>query len=134
MFSVTIATRDRERVFEDRLVATRCIEALRAVRARKGNPVYAYCLMPDHAHVLVGIVRDASLPSFVASWKSLCYQARRTLGNAQPFWQRGYFDHAVRSDEDVRTAALYILNNPVRRQLVCDFHDFPFGGSLEFDL
>ena len=129
-----MAVRERERVFLDPKLTTTCIEHLRTLKNRRGNPIYAYCLMPDHAHLLVGVVSQAPLSSLITSWKSLCYHARRKLGRPEPFWQRGYFDHAVRSDEDLRKAALYILNNPVRWGLASDFHEFPFCGSLEFDL
>jgi hypothetical protein len=30
--------------------------------------------------------------------------------------------------------ALYILNNPVRKALVDDFHGYPLCGSLEWEL
>jgi putative transposase len=133
-FSVTIATRERLRVFGNPDLSCACIEDLRHLKERKGNPVYAYCLMPDHAHLLIGVVRGSPLGEFIASWKSLCYLERKRLGISEPFWQRGYFDHALRSDDDLRRAALYILSNPVRGGVAKDFHQYPFCGSLEFRL
>ena len=133
-FSVTIATRDRQRVFADPTLASACIGHLRDLRDRKGNPVYGYCLMPDHVHLLLGVVGGSPLGRFVASWKSLCYRERRRLGFPEPFWQRSYFDHAVRTDEDLREAALYIVNNPVRAGIAKEFGHYPFGGSLVFAL
>jgi putative transposase len=134
VYSVTIATRERQPVLADPALADACIAHLRALRTQKGNPVYAYCLMPDHAHVLLGVAANSPVGRFIAAWKSLCYRERRHMGNPDPFWQRGYFDHALRNDEDLRMAALYILNNPVRRGLASDFHEFEPCGSLEFEL
>jgi len=134
IFSVTISVRQRDRVFEDAAIAQACVGHLRNLRNRTGNPVYAYCLMPDHVHLLIGVVAGAPLGSFITAWKSLCYRERRRLGLPDPFWQRGYFDHALRKEEDLRMAALYILNNPVRAGIVSDFHSYPFCGSLEFSL
>jgi len=96
--------------------------------------VYAYCLMPDHVHLLLGISPNSSLTSVVASWKSLCYHLRRQRGHAETFWQRSFFDHALRDNEHLRKVALYILGNPVRAGLVADFHDYQLCGSFEFEL
>ena len=47
-------------------------------------------------------------------------------------WQKGYYDHALRLDEDVCDAALYIFANPVRAGLVAEVTDYPFSGSFEW--
>jgi hypothetical protein len=39
-------------------------------------------------------------------------------------WQDGFFDHAVRRDEDVRTIARYIVSNPLRAGLVSNLGDY----------
>jgi hypothetical protein len=41
-------------------------------------------------------------------------------------WQRDFFDHRLRDDESRREKADYILNNPVRRNLVARPEDWPF--------
>jgi putative transposase len=104
------------------------------LRDSLGNPVYAYCLMPDHVHLLLGVSQAASLGKLVGAWKSRCYQIRRRRGHNTRFWQRSFYDHGLRIDEDLNTAALYIVHNPVRAHLVQDFHDYPLCGSLEFKL
>ena len=134
VFSVTIGTLSREPVFEDRSFGISCIQILRELRSETGNPVYAYCLMPDHAHLLVGITKGTPLPDFIGRWKSLCYKERRDRGDKSPFWQRSFFDHALRQEDDLRAAALYILLNPVRKGLVENFRRYPLCGSLEWDL
>jgi REP element-mobilizing transposase RayT len=90
--------------------------------------------MPDHVHLLVETLASSPLPSFVGSWKSLCYQARRRRGNPANFWQKSFFDRALRGTDDLLATALYILNNPVRKKLVEDFHEYPLCGSLEWEL
>jgi REP element-mobilizing transposase RayT len=134
VFSVTIGTSPRLPIFENLDFGLGCIRILQDLRSETDNPIYAYCLMPDHVHLLVGITRGAALGGFVGPWKSLCYQARCRMGNRDAFWQRSYFDHALRSDEDLRAAALYILLNPVRKGLVKDFRSYPLCGSLEWDV
>jgi len=49
-------------------------------------------------------------------------------------WHLSYYDHVIRNDEEIKTAARYILENPVRKGLVKDFRGYPFSGSFEFDI
>lgn len=134
IFSVTIGTRDRRAVFEDHVFGRRSVELLRRLRIERGNPVYAYCLMPDHVHLLVGPSASSSVVDLVGAWKSLCARAFWTVGGRGTPWQEGFYDRALRREEDLRRAVLYILRNPVREGLVVDYRDYPLSGSLEWDL
>ncbi len=134
MFSITIGTLRRERIFDDSDFGVECVERLRRLCSKLGSKVYAYCLMPDHFHQLLSSSESATVPDLIGQWKSLCYQARRRRGRAAPFWQRSYFDRALRDHDDLRVASRYILENPVRAGIVVDFHHYPLCGSMEFDL
>ncbi len=134
VFFVTIGTSPKQDVFTDVEFGLGCIEILRSLCLKRGNRVYAHCLMPDHVHLLLDTRGSSLLPSFVGAWKSQCYRLRRTAGRGAAFWQRSFFDHALRQSEDLRAVATYILANPVRRGLVEDFHKYPLCGSFEFSL
>ena len=88
--------------------------------------------MPDHVHLLLQI-GEMPLPAFVQAWKSRCYRLRRARGTADTFWQRSFYDHALRSEEDLRRAAEYILANPIRKGLVADGETYPLSGSMVFE-
>ena len=47
----------------------------------------------------------------------------------QVHWQKDYFDHILRDSEDVEQHIRYILNNPVRKERVESWKDYPFKGS-----
>ena len=68
--------------------------------------------MPDHAHALVACPREENLTHLVAAWK------RHTARHAGIIWQKGFFDHRLRSDESFEEKAHYIRMNPVRKGLV----------------
>jgi putative transposase len=133
-FSLTLGTAPRSPVFSDIPFGLECIAHLREMRDSIGTLVYAYCLMPDHVHLLLGVSRDESLPRVVGRWKSLCAKSRRAREGSGLFWQRSFYDRALREGENIVSTATYILNNPVRAGLVTDFHDYPLCGSMEFDL
>ncbi|BAU72594.1 Transposase [Metapseudomonas furukawaii] len=45
-------------------------------------------------------------------------------------WQKGFHDHALRSDEDVKTVARYVVANPLRAGLVERLADYPFWNAI----
>src|SRR4051794_16445124 len=49
------------------------------IRTGTSARIYAYCLMPDHVHLLIGVPEGFSLSELVRNWKSRCYVVRRRL-------------------------------------------------------
>jgi putative transposase len=47
-----------------------------------------------------------------------------------PIWQRGFFDHVLRNDENYGQKWNYIRENPVRAGLVNNAEDWPYSGEL----
>ena len=45
-------------------------------------------------------------------------------------WQRGYHDHAVRKEENIREIARYIVANPLRAGLVRSLKDYPYWNAV----
>jgi REP element-mobilizing transposase RayT len=86
--------------------------------------------MPDHVHLLVeGVADESNLQEFMRVWKQrTAFVAKRDRGIV--LWQRGYYEHILRSDESVEQKARYILENPVRAGLVESPGDYPWIGSF----
>lgn len=80
--------------------------------------------MPDHLHWL--IADAASMQQMVHSFKSYSTYAARTLGHDTRVWQRSYWDHVVRTNENLTEVVEYIVHNPVRKGMVSDFRDYPY--------
>ena len=70
--------------------------------------LHAWCVMPNHVHVMVQIARGEDLPRVVHSWKS--YSAHE-IGRGV-IWQREYFDRVIRSPAEFNETAAYIRANP----------------------
>jgi putative transposase len=132
VFSVTIATAPRSPVFADTQFGLGCIDQLRTLCTERRVRCYAYCLMPDHVHLLLGLGGQSDLMSIVGAWKSKCFLLRRRAGVSNRFWQRSFYDHALRREEDLLVATRYILENPIRAGLVGSAIDYPLSGSFEF--
>jgi REP element-mobilizing transposase RayT len=84
----------------------------------------AWIVMPDHVHWLLAL-REGPLSRVVQQMKSNAARRLNALcGWPPPFWQAGFFDHRLRSDEDLRRQAEYLLANPVRAGLVPTAADY----------
>jgi putative transposase len=83
--------------------------------------------MPDHLHVLVqGDRPSADLLSFVKTFKhKTTFHFRAKTGKT--LWQMSFFDHLLRTAEDLSETVEYILLNPVRAGLVRRRHDYPYS-------
>src|SRR6266852_5891909 len=94
-----------------------CIQALNeSVEKYQMRPL-AYCIMPDHIHLLLRGAAGTNLITFVKLFKQLSgYWYRNRFGSK--LWQKGYYDHIVRREDDLPGIARYILANPVRAGLV----------------
>jgi REP element-mobilizing transposase RayT len=82
--------------------------------AARNFEVLAYCVMPDHLHLLLeGTSEDADLREAVRAWKQWTgYDWKQRTGSR--LWQPGFHDRVMRDGDDARAVVAYVLRNPVR--------------------
>jgi putative transposase len=128
-YFLTLCTRDRRRVFCDDDVVTTTLSQFRQAANKEAFAILAYCLMPDHFHLLVqGGTARSDLCRFVKCAKQH-FGAAYALRHGRPLWQEGYYERVLRRDEDVRDTARYILWNPVRAGLGPTPAEYRYLGS-----
>jgi REP element-mobilizing transposase RayT len=80
--------------------------------------LHAWCVMPNHVHVLVTPLGAEALSAIVHSWKSFtAKKANALLGQKGTFWATEYFDRAIRDDAHFSNAVEYFAMNPVKAGL-----------------
>ena len=92
----------------------------RALRAFDGAryELFAWCIMPNHAHVVFRPIGDWDLAKVMHSWKSFTTrEAQRKFGLRGAFWQREYYDRLIRDCEEFRRAVRYVVANPSKAGL-----------------
>ena len=78
----------------------------------------AWCVMPNHVHVVFRLLPGQELDHLMRSWKSYTARmANRILGRTGAFWQREYYDRLVRDASELERAVQYITSNPERAGL-----------------
>jgi REP element-mobilizing transposase RayT len=95
-----------------------------------GAYVGAYVLMPDHLHLFVALEDEQTLASWMKSLKNSLSKAMRVRGISAPHWQKGFFDHVLRSDESYEQKWEYVRDNPVRAGLTKKWDDWSYRGDI----
>lgn len=122
IYLVAFVTAERKPRFANLFCARLMVNTLRNCRQVE---TLAFVIMPDHVHWMLQLKGDADLSSMVQMVKSVSAHAlNRQLESRGPIWQKGFHDHALRREEDVRWAARYIIANPVRAGLVESVRDY----------
>jgi REP element-mobilizing transposase RayT len=89
-----------------------------------------YVVMPDHVHFLLQL-GHVPLRKVVNRLKSRsAVLLNRRIGRSGRFWAPGYYDHAVRREESLRSIARYVVANPLRAGLVRRVGDYPFWNAV----
>lgn len=115
-------------------------EWVKTAEIRKNVELGVSVVMPNHFHGILAIVDDcrgtarcaptvgnrrfakmtsASLPAIIRSFKSAATKRINELRGTHntPVWQRNYYEHVIRNEDDLDEIREYIVNNPLKWDL-----------------
>jgi len=99
--------------------------------ARQRNVLIGrYVIMPDHIHFFVDLPDEIKISMWMKSLKNCLSKALRHSGKQAPHWQKGYFDHVVRSEQSYEEKWIYVRENPVRKGLISEAKMWPYQGEM----
>jgi REP element-mobilizing transposase RayT len=125
-YCITTVTRERQPLFLDFTIARLLIRELRRLHEAGDVNSLAWVIMPDHLHWLLQLTTGASLAQVVKLLKGRSSRVITVYVNGEGgIWQRAYYDRAVRSDDDIRQSARYIVANPLRAGRVAEIANYP---------
>jgi putative transposase len=128
-YFLTFCTFERRKAFSDPKTATCVLTPFRRTAQTSAFVILAYCIMPDHVHLLVeGTTSSADFTRFVKRLKQSSGQIY-SRSTKQRLWQEGYYDRVLRPTDDAKLVARYIVANPVRAGLVRGLAEYPHIGS-----
>ena len=131
LYFVTVCVGGRRAVLTNQLVFEAFQEFCFAGLER-GFFVGRFVVMPDHLHLFLAVPRD--IPHALSAWmKALKRSLTRVLDEIRAsslHWQKGFFDHVMRSGESYSEKWNYVRNNPVRAGLVSEAEVWPFQGEI----
>lgn len=126
---LTACTSARRRLFAEPDHADLVVSEIRRVHSEAWR-VLGYCVMPDHVHLLV-LNLNSSLFDLMRIFKGRTATGLR--GRVEgALWQRSFYDHLLRRNEDIVATLRYLFENPVRAGLVSEWTQYPWSGSMQW--
>ena len=108
---------------------------IRQVQRSKPFDLLAYCLLPDHIHLLIKLPEeDCNFSIRMREIKRLTtlWMKRETLGNVDPIWQDKYWEHTIRDEKDLQTHFDYIHYNPIKHGLTETYDSWEWSSFKDY--
>lgn len=136
----TLSTLRRQPVLTLPTVRTALREAIQIARARYPFEILAWVLLPDHLHCIWTLPPDDA--DFGIRWSlikrhvtqaanlkttGIAVSQSRLARREGTLWQRRFWEHAIRDEEDLRRHVDYIHWNPVKHGLTQRVSDWPYS-------
>ena len=116
-------------VLKDDKIAKIVHDAIFFYHGKKYN-VISWCIMPNHVHVLIEVMKNISLSSILHSWRSFSSnEINKVLNRSGRLWMPEYFDRFIRDNDHFNNVVDYIHNNPVKAGLVKEATDYKWSSA-----
>jgi REP element-mobilizing transposase RayT len=129
-YFLTACTLHRDRIFSNPRWADLMVRAFLAAAKAEEFLLHAWCVMPDHVHVLAeGATDQSHADRFVSHWKrATTFEFKKAAG--RELWQRLFYDRVLRNTDSRNEIAWYIWLNPVRKGMCREPWDYAWSGSM----
>lgn len=131
-YFLTVCTDQKRSGLTAPALATAILAEMRAMDADRTWQLRCTVVMPDHIHVLAILGERLTLGQSIGRLKSKTKPALRAVA-ASLDWERDFYDHHVRPDEDRLALFLYIFLNPYRASLCSPGDRWPWYFCREED-
>ena len=139
-FFLTLVTYGRRPLFRDADNVARLRAALSDVQQRRPLVVHGAVVLPDHLHFLwelpkhdadfstrVGLLKVGFTRSLGAAGQRASASPSRRRHHERDVWQRRFWEHTIRDEDDFGIHLDYIHYNPVKHGLACCPHAWPYS-------
>lgn len=121
-----------EKILATESLKTELLRILKEAVKSYRIPVYAYCLMDNHFHL---VIRNANgqLSRFMNVFQTrFGFLYRRVMGGKGYVFQNRFHSTIVQDDSYLLQVVLYVLNNPVRAGIVREAADYRWSSVNEY--
>ncbi|WP_133002587.1 MULTISPECIES: REP-associated tyrosine transposase [Marinomonas] len=130
-YFITFKTEGNRTYFQDFKLACLFCQQIEVNEINHQCTWLAWVLMPDHFHGLVRLDSQTDLSAVIGSLKGrsakILNHSRNSKGR---IWQTRFYDRALRSEDDRKNIARYIVANPLRKKLVSSVRNYPYWDSV----
>lgn len=131
----TLVTFQRRKYFDTPRKLDILLSKIKQVQRNKPFDLLAFCLLPDHIHLLIKLPNeDSAFPIRIREIKRLVtiWMKRETPEFADKIWQDRYWEHTIRDDRDLQTHFDYIHYNPIKHGLMSTFDGWKWSSYRDY--
>jgi putative transposase len=118
----TICTFTRKEIFKEQDIRDKVIEVFKNLAGKLGVTIHAIVVASNHIHGIVTLPDDKRiiLWQYIGMAKVRITQtiigqdATLSLPLRDRIWQRSFYEHVIRDEEDFSEKAQYIVNHPIK--------------------
>ncbi len=127
----TVVTKNRKPWFNNEANIELLRSAFRKTLSDKPFTIEAIVILPDHLHCMWQLPEEDC--DFSGRWREIKKRVSRQLDSntnarrERSVWQRRFWEHQIRDEEDWRRHMDYIHYNPVKHGLVPRVSDWPWS-------
>ncbi len=135
IYFITTNVQNRKPLFSQKENVDLLRETMRAVREFHPFVMRGYAFLPDHLHLLIYIAPQTKISKLMQSIKrnyTRNYKDLYHLEGSLKLWQRSFYDHVIRDEQDFLNHLDYIHYNPVKHGLVERPEDYLYTSYLEY--
>lgn len=125
-YFTSFSTAERRRLFQVEATARLMVSTLQGYREKGSFAIHAFCVMPDHVHVLLTPSPHVSLEKTIQLIKG-GFSFR--LKSKMDVWERGHFDRRIKDRKGYEACIAYIHDNPVKERLAIDPTAYEFSSA-----
>jgi putative transposase len=134
-YFITATTHSRRLLFADGENVDLLRATMRRAKAHHPFAMRAYAFMPDHFHLLIFVPETTSISKLLQSIQrnyTRNYRSEHNVTQAVRLWQRGFWDHVIRDEQDFANHFHYIHYNPVKHGYVPHPEDYAHTSFHEY--
>ncbi len=132
IYHIMIRGINRQNIFEDEEDNRKFIEILGKCKAISKFEIYAYCLMGNHAHILIKEQEEAIDQIFKRIGSRYVYWYNRKYKRIGHLFQDRYKSEPVEDNAYFMTVLRYILQNPVQAGLCNKIEKYNWSSYKEY--
>jgi len=141
IYFFTVITYRRQKILCDAIVRNALRKGIQTVRKTHPFFINAWVLLPDHLHCIWTLpendadysLRWAKLKRFVTKqcggllYREDLMNESKSRRNESTIWQRRFWEHLIRDDQDMKNHMDYIHYNPVKHNIVDCVKKWPYS-------
>ncbi len=145
-FFFTLVTYQRKKIITSNQAIELLDLAISRVRTYHPFSIDAFCILPDHIHFIWTMnendfdysMRIGQLKRYFSRMYSDHFEVNSNLCDSRikrgetAIWQRRFWEHTIRDNDDLSRHIEYIHFNPVKHGLVESAKDWPYSSFLQY--